>query len=122
MSKITLSAALISMSFAISNLAHASGAVDYSCAGYIPNSTQGGPLSQESVVFHMTGANDGITIEIVSKSQSQMDPANKFLDAGQNCKFSMEPDAQYPAYRISVLGKCGTKIQQNFKGICFFDL
>jgi hypothetical protein len=121
MSKIILRAALIGLTLAVSNLAHASGAVEYTCAGFIPSGTPGGQLTQESIVFNMTSANHAIDIEIVSKSQSDVDPAGKFLSVDKDCKFTMEPAAGYPAYRVSVLGKCGTKIGQNFKGVCFFN-
>ena len=70
----------------------------------------------------MIGANDGVTLHIVSKTIDQVDPNNADLTVDGSCKFTMDPDRKLPAYDISVKGKCGTQVQQNFKGVCFFDI
>ncbi|MGZ3722681.1 MAG: hypothetical protein ACXVA9_07125 [Bdellovibrionales bacterium] len=122
MSKLLITTFLLTLTFAFSNMAFASGAVVYSCAGFQPNMSGSGPLSEQAVVFNMTSANNEVTIEVVRKSVDNVDPANStFTVGGKDCKFTMDPDEKFPAYRVSVSGKCGTAVQQNFKGICFFD-
>jgi len=113
--------ALLIAAVLVSGFAHASAAVDYTCAGYVPSATPKNGVSQQSISFSMTGANDAITMQILALSLDSVDPKNAFLTADSTCKFSMLPDAKYPAYRVSVQGKCGTSVNWNFKGMCFYD-
>jgi hypothetical protein len=120
----TLKTTVLSVIFAalLATGAHASGAVDYTCAGFEPGRPGMGPKSVQSVSFTMTGANDGVSLQILKKSRDAVDPRTSSLVVGADCKFSMVPDEHFPAYRVSVSGKCGTSQEQNFKGMCFFDL
>ncbi len=106
----------------LASLASARGAVSYTCAGYEPNISSKGSLSKQSVSFTLISAQDETTIEILNKSNEKTDPQNSTLtvEAG-DCEFDMTPDAEFPAYRISIKGSCGTTTQQNIKGTCFFN-
>jgi hypothetical protein len=108
-------------SFFVTAFAHASGAVDYTCAGYVPN-TSGGQQTQQSISFTMTYANHEVTLQVLGLSLGTVDPKTSFLTVDSTCKFNMTPDDKYPAYRISIDGKCGTTVPWNFKGMCFFDI
>lgn len=115
-----LVASLLSLAFA--NFAFARGAVSYDCAGFEPNTTGQGALSKQSVVFTFISSEGDTSIQITSKSMEKVDPANaNLLVTGKDCVFDMVPDTEFPAYRVSASGMCGTKVQQNLKGMCFFQ-
>ncbi|WP_413289210.1 hypothetical protein [Bdellovibrio sp. HCB337] len=107
---------------AISGFASARAAVSYNCSGYEPNLSGKGGLTKQAVVFNLVSAQDETTVQIVSKSRESVDPANSTLvvESG-HCTFDMIPDSEFPAYRISISGTCGTKMNHNYKGICFFE-
>lgn len=113
---------IFAISMAIASLASARGAVSYNCSGYEPNLSGKGGLSKQALIFNLVSAQDETTLEIVKKSGEDVDPENSVLivEAG-DCAFDMIPDTEYPAYRVSVSGTCGTKVKQNFKGMCFFE-
>jgi hypothetical protein len=112
---------LASAAFIFSATAFASGAVEYTCAGFVPSTAEDGTLSSEALGFSMTSANGGIILTIESRSKGSVDVANADLTVGNDCRFSMVPNKIYPAYDVSVSGKCGTKVKHNFKGTCFFN-
>lgn len=107
----------------ISNFALASGAVDYSCAGYIPSHGEGIGLAKASVVFHFLSAPSGESaVDILSRSDRDHRARPVSLDIdGKDCDMTVVPDGKLPAYRVTIKGTCGTKETQDIVGICFFD-
>ena len=105
----------------------ASGAVDYTCVGYSPNPTKWAPQGQEAVVFNFTsapsaGPGNTAYAQILSRSESSVDPKNSALNLdSKDCTCTSLPSKEHSAYNVTIKGTCGTKVDQDITGICFFN-